>query len=416
MKLQIIMILNLLFIVFFYLLYGWAKLTHFLFAVLRKSGISLPHLLAKKNTILYLENFPVENAGYQYRAKKWADLFSAQNYDVRIKTLIEDKKLFDAFNKTRFHYLQFLLISIVKKYRYILSSVFYERVIVRRELLFYNDYGNLFLEKLLLSVHPNAILDFDDDIGAAKKEPREITNWFGKLLKEHPSKFYGSLKLYKQFIVGSHYLKSLILTHHTDLDSNRICVIPTCVDYDQYPAKKYSDKEEIVFGWIGGNGNLNLLEKIMGALDEVAKSHKIRLLIISGKTLETKVTFPVDFRPWSLDTEIEDMYRMDIGLMPLEDTRVARGKCGFKLLQYMGLGIVSVATGITINREIVDDGANSYLVAPSGNWTEVLTKVIKMNNFNQIGNNAKMKIHNYYTFTANFKIYSDYLKKLCVES
>jgi glycosyltransferase involved in cell wall biosynthesis len=409
------MVLNLFFIVFFYFLYGWVKLTQLLFVLVRIIGISLPDIFAKKNTILYLENFPVENAGYQYRAKKWADLFVAHNFDVRIKTLIEDKNKFDQFDKTRTSYLTFLLASIIKKYQYILSSIFYDRVIVRRELLFYNDYGNLFLEKMLLSIHPDAILDFDDDIGAAKKEPRVITNWFGRLLMEHSSKFYSSLKLYRQFIVGSHYLKSLVLAHHENLNPNRICVIPTCVDYDRHPAKKYAKKEEIVFGWIGGINNLYLLENILDALEEVSKSYKIRLLIISGQPLNKQTSFPIDFRPWGLNTEIEDMYRIDIGLMPLEDTIVARGKCGFKLIQYMGLGIVSIASAITINEEIVQDGIDSYLVSPKANWTSTMVKVIENKNFTQISNNAKMKINNYYTFTVNFKTYSDYLIKLCVE-
>lgn len=409
------MVLNLFFIVFFYFLYGWVKLTQLLFVLVRIIGISLPDIFAKKNTILYLENFPVENAGYQYRAKKWADLFVAHNFDVRIKTLIEDKNKFDQFDKTRTSYLTFLLASIIKKYRYILSSIFYERVIVRRELLFYNDYGNLFLEKMLLSIHPDAILDFDDDIGAAKKEPRVITNWFGRLLMEHSSKFYSSLKLYRQFIVGSHYLKSLVLAHHENLHPNRICVIPTCVDYDRHPAKNYVEKEEIVFGWIGGINNLYLVENILDALEEVSKSYKIRLLIISGQPLNKQTSFPIDFRPWGLNTEIEDIYRIDIGLMPLEDTIVSRGKCGFKLIQYMGLGIVSIASAITINEEIVQDGIDSYLVSPTANWTSTMVKVIENKNFTQISNNAKMKINNYYTFTANFKTYSDYLINLCVE-
>lgn len=415
MNLCMIMMLHFLFIVIFYSLYGWAKLTQLFIVLVRAIGISLPAIFAKKNTILYLENFPVENAGYQYRAKKWADLFVANHYEVRIKTLIEDKSLFDQIDKTRINYLKFLLTAIVKKYLYILSSIFYDRVIVRRELLFYNDYGNLFLEKLLLSIHPNAILDFDDDIGAAKREPRQITNWFGKLLMEHPSKFYGSLKLYNHFIVGSHYLKSLVLTHHKNIHPNRICVIPTCVDYDGHPAKKYEEKEEIVFGWIGGINNLYLLEEVIDAMEEVSRLYKIRLLVISGKPLNKHPSFPVDFRPWSLNTEIEDMRRIDIGLMPLEDTKVARGKCGFKLIQYMGLGIVSIASAITINKEIVADGIDSYLVAPSGNWTATMVKAIENKNFTQISNNAKMKINNYYTFTANFKPYLDYLRKLCVE-
>ncbi|MCB1023434.1 MAG: hypothetical protein KDB79_03535, partial [Acidobacteria bacterium] len=97
---------------------------------------------------------------------------------------------------------RFYLIPLFRRIWQVWSSRDYNTVIVRRELLQYNDYGNLFLERLLLKIHPNVILDFDDDISAAKKEPRKITSLFGRLMLENGSKFTDSLKLYKKFIVG----------------------------------------------------------------------------------------------------------------------------------------------------------------------------------------------------------------------
>ena len=409
------MILNILFIVSFYILYFFVRITQLIFVLFRLFHIDFPRLFSKKNSLLFIENFPIENAGYHYRAGKWANLLNEKNFTVKVKTLIENKEIFDAIGVSRFKYLIFLLFSIIKKYYIICCSIGYERVIVRRELLFYNDYGNLFMLKFLLSIHPNAILDFDDDIGAAKREPRKIDSLFGKLLQENSSKFYTSLTLYKKFIVGSHFLKDLVLSYNQKINPHDICVIPTCVDYDQYPAKIYIKKEEIVFGWIGGNTNLRLLELLLPAMERISKSYKIKLLIISGKIMNPAVSFPVENRPWSLATEIKDMYDMDIGLMPLEDSRIAKGKCGFKLLQYMGLGIVSMATAITVNNEIISDEENSYLVPPNEDWEAYFLKVIKTQNFDQIGKNAKSKIHNYYTFTANINIYSDFLKTLCAE-
>lgn len=409
------MILNIYFILVFYVFFTVVSVTRLLFQFLGLLGIQFPQLFARKKSVLFIENLPVENAGYHYRAGIWADMLREKNYIAKVKTLYENKDDFEDNHETRWRYLNFLLYAIVRKYYIVLSSVRYERVVVRRELLYYNDYGDLFMAKLMVTIHPDTILDFDDDIGAAKKEPRSITNMFGKILMEHPSKFYGSLGIYRKFIVGSQYLKELVLEHNKKITSSDICVIPTCVDYDRYEAKKYLKKDIITFGWIGGINNLFLLELLYPALEKLSKQYPIKLLIISGQDVNPAVSFPIENRKWSLATEIEDMYLMDIGLMPLPDNRISRGKCGFKLLQYMGLGIVSVASGITINKEIVDHGINSYLVEPNGDWEAVLKHVIEKDDFGQIGKNAKAKVHNCYTFTANLNKYTNFIDSLCAE-
>ena len=71
----------------------------------------------------------------------------------------------------------------------VLSCISDDTVIVRRNLLIYNDYGNLFLDKLLLSFHPNVILDFDDDLSNNLKTG-ESSSLFGKLLMENRFIFY----------------------------------------------------------------------------------------------------------------------------------------------------------------------------------------------------------------------------------
>ena len=84
---------------------------------------------------------------------------------------------------------------LLKRFPQCLTAPLYNCVVVRRELLQFNDYGDLFLERLLLALNRNVVLDFDDDIGAAKREPRPLST-FGRLLRENPTKFGDSLRLY----------------------------------------------------------------------------------------------------------------------------------------------------------------------------------------------------------------------------
>lgn len=368
-------------------------------------------------TVLYLELFFPENAGYIYRTKKWAEILIENGYKIDIKIPLTKKQSYKYFEAED---VRFYLIPMFKRTWQVLTSYKYNVVIARRELLQYNDYGNLFLEKLLLKIHPHTILDFDDDISAAKKEPREINNLFGKLMLESGAKFTDSLKLYKNFIVGSSYLKQIILSTNKNVKETSICVIPTCVDYESYSPKDYSHLNKtshINLGWIGSNENLGLLERILPHLNEINKKTPIRLLVISGREVTTEGGIEIKNIPWSYETQIENLLNIDIGLMPLEDTKVTRGKCGFKLIQYMGLGIVSVASAITINKEIIDDKISGFLIDSDKNWETVLIEVIRsQKNFVEISKSARKKIIEQYSFQANTQKYLDFIEKTFFEA
>ena len=365
--------------------------------------------LCKRNAdsgVLFLENFPIENSGYQYRAYKWKERFEKNGLRCEVWTIFPDKNDFE----TQFGNMPLLYIRAMRKrfFQCICSRKF-KTVIVRRELLQFNDYGNLFMEKFLLKIHLNVILDFDDDISAAKREPRKITNLYGRLLQENGNKFNESLRLYKRFVVGSDYLKQKVLSENKSIDDKAVLVIPTCVDYNEYPAKVYNGgASEVVLGWIGGNHNLHYLDMLIEPLNRLAVDYKLKLVVVAGHDYEQKeAKFKIENRKWSLESEKDLIRSFDIGLMPIEDNAVGRGKCGFKLLQYMGLGVVSIATDVTINGDIIEDEKNGFLVMPdNSNWYEVLKKVLSLQNkYEEIGRCAKETIQNRYSFGANIDSY-----------
>lgn len=369
-----------------------------------------PKTRRTEKTILYLENFPRENSGYQYRAAKWAELLQKEGYKVDIWTLCEDKVDFETRIKTK-PFSTFLLFALRIRLQQVLASRRFETVIVRRELLWFNDYGNLFLDKLLLKLHPNAILDFDDDIAAAKNQPKKISSLYGKFLLENGNKFNESLKLYKRFFVASNYLKNKVLQENTVISTDAVCVIPTCVDYDQYPQKVYPEKiDQFTFGWIGGDHNYAELDAIIPILNDLSNKQSFKLLVIGGKKFKRKAHFDIEFRSWSLDTEIQNLMAVDVGLMPLKESERTKGKGGFKLLQYMGLGIVSVASAITINNEIIDHGKDSYLCVNDKDWRETLLFILSNKNvLKKIGEKAREKITANYTFQAQYDNYINHL-------
>jgi glycosyltransferase involved in cell wall biosynthesis len=362
------------------------------------------------NSILYLENFPIENAGYQYRAAKWAEIMREEGFQVDIWTLYEDKKEFEKrVNQKPFS--RFLIRALIKRFKQVLASRSYDTVIVRRELLWFNDYGNLFMDKLLLSLHPNAILDFDDDISAAKNQPKVISNWYGRLLCENGNKFNDSLRLYTRFIVASNYLKTRVLSENSNIKEVAICVIPTCVDYDRYSSKNYSTKLNIfTVGWIGNDYNYELIDSIIPVLNKLSADFDFKLCIIGKTPYRAETNFEIQFVKWSLAAEVDDLLKLDIGIMPLLHDKESKGKAAFKLVQYMGLGIVSIASPVTINKEIVQNQVNSFLCNTDDEWYQVLKDIFEGKyNLTEIGAKAKNTIDSRYSFNSNKEKYINFI-------
>lgn len=361
----------------------------------------------KENSILYLAAFYPGNAGYHWRAKKWEEKLNDNGYNVTLLHALEEHEFRDYNNNPALFMFRFLH----RRFWQVIKARKYETVIVRREILIYNDYGNLFLEKLLTKLCSKRILDFDDDLAAAKKQPKAITSPYAKLMLENGNSFIESLQYYTKFSVASQYLKEYV-QKYTSIPVKNIAIIPTCVDYDQYPAKDYSKRSEVfTFGWIGGDHNYPLLRNIIPILNELANRYPFQLLVIGGNPFQADAHFPILNKKWSLETEVQDLYNIDVGLMPLKDDDRSKGKGGFKLIQYMGLGIVSVASAVTINKEIVDDKVNSFLVYSDEEWEDVFKEILSNNvDLQKMGSKAYEKVKKRYTFSGNKAKYIDFIK------
>lgn len=362
--------------------------------------------------VLFLENFPKENSGYQHRSHKWKIEFENHGIKSEVLTIFPNKSDFES----QLNDLPRMFVKTMKRRFYqCLYARNYKVVIVRRELLLFNDYGNLFMEKFLHQIHPNVILDFDDDISAAKREPRNTSTLYGKLLCENGNKFNDSLRIYKRFVVGSNYLKQKVLNENKSIKSDDILIVPTCLDYGNYPAKEYENKSNnFILGWIGGNHNLHYLDLLVEPLNRLVDEYNFKMIVVAGHDYESdRAKFKIENQQWNLAMEKDIIRSFDIGLMPIEDNAVGRGKCGFKLLQYMGLGVIGVATDVSINGEIIVDGDNGFLVkSDNSDWYEVMKKVFSFHDiYMKLGKNARKTVDGKYSYKANVYKYLAFVLK-----
>ena len=400
----------LLFIPLFWVSFIIISFLTLLFQLLQVNKIRAYFRKGQTMAVLYLEVFPSINAGYKYRSGCWVSILNEKGFKAKVASIFKLDRHIKFINQPHFLSLYFLAFC-WKRFFQCLSAFNYDLVVVRRELLIFNDYGNLFMEKFLRSINNKLVLDFDDDISASKHEPRQLS-FYGKLMLETPDKFYQSIKQYHYFMTGTKYLKDKYVPASNSIDPSRVFILPTLVNYNRYPPKKYDlNKKKLTFGWIGSPNNYLYLPMVLEPLNKLSEKYDFEFIIIAGKPFEYRTRFDLKQYQWSLKNELSLLHQIDVGVMPLHDNLISRGKSGFKLIQYMGCGIVSIASGITVINEIIDDKVDGFIVRDESEWYNVLEEVINSKSkFTQLGYKAFEKIKNNYSFDAYTEKYINFMK------
>ena len=161
--------------------------------------------------------------------------------------------------------------------------------------------------------------------------------------------------------------------------ARRVELLPTVVDLNRYSRPDRlavrPEGSNLTIGWIGSPTTAKYLQGIAGALRDLQKRHNVRVLLIGAGDVALNGV-ATEVRPWSEEREIADLHDMDIGVMPLVDTPWERGKCGYKLIQYMACGTPVVASPVGVNIDIVTPGLNGYLAETEADWVETLEALI----------------------------------------
>ena len=153
--------------------------------------------------------------------------------------------------------------------------------------------------------------------------------------------------------------------------SARIEVLPTVVDVSRYPAATSKRNDDFVIGWIGSQTTSRYLMLLHDVLRQATGWERTSLRLVGSGELPLPGV-AADVMDWSEPSEVEAIQSFSVGIMPLQDDPWTRGKCGYKLIQYMACGLPVVASPVGVNCEIVDHGRNGYLAANEGEWLRAL--------------------------------------------
>ncbi len=164
---------------------------------------------------------------------------------------------------------------------------------------------------------------------------------------------------------GNQFLKSYALNFN-----RRAEFIPTVVDMERYSRRSRICSDIFTVGWIGSPSTAPYLKEIESPLRLFAREGKVRLVVIGGASPKVEGVEVVEL-PWSADTEIELINSFDVGIMPLTNDDWARGKCAFKIIQYLACGIPVIATDIGANRSVVTSECG-FLASSAEDWLSAL--------------------------------------------
>ena len=150
--------------------------------------------------------------------------------------------------------------------------------------------------------------------------------------------------------------------------AQRVEIVPTVVDLRRYVVRDAARADgPFTVGWIGTPQTAHFLLEIAEALKRFNDSCDVRYVFV-GCPAGLNLGVEYEARPWLESTEVADLRSFDVGVMPLVDAPFERGKCGYKLIQYMACAVPVIASPVGVNRQIVTPAMTGYLATTQDEW------------------------------------------------
>lgn len=320
--------------------------------------------------LLFLTPNPIESASERYRIHQFVPYLEHAGFECKIRPFA-DRELFQAVQTSRMSSQLFHApFSSLRRAVDVYTAPRYDMVVIHREAF---PFFCPRVERMVLRRHSRVVFSLDDAIYAGhrdtpnKKYPLIYKLKYGPGVNEVLAKS-------AHVIAGSR-----TLAEHARQFNPQVSVIPTVVDTNRYAYRAPSAPvEPVMIGWMGTRSTSPYLFDIAAVLRQLGEvfREKIGFRMYGDPQLQLPVP-NCEARPFSLESELDDLRSIDIGIMPLPDNEWTRGKCAFKAIQYMALGIPTVSSPVGMASEIIKHNVNGLLASTSGDWFEALARLIR---------------------------------------
>lgn len=313
--------------------------------------------------VLFLPKYDQKAASFRYRFQQYFPILEAAGIDYTVAPLFDDAYLTQKFERGRAA-ANGIFMAFLRRLKVMLSVKQYDLVVIHYEIL---PYVPPVLEWYLKRRGIRYVFDYDDAIFHHYDQHK---NPLVRLLLGNKIKSVARNACF--VMAGCEYLKQ-----HAEPANPRVKVIPTVIDIERYSRVRSPatpDSQPFRVGWIGSPSTTEYLRVAYPALKEFSRRNDLVLTLVGARRIALEGVC-VEYVDWDEAVEIEEMLKWDVGIMPLPDTPWTRGKCGFKLIQYMACGLPVIASPVGVNVEIVDPGGNGFLCQSDREWLEALTQL-----------------------------------------
>jgi len=346
--------------------------------------------------ILFLIPYPLEQAPSQrFRFEQYFQMLQEAGYLIQVKSFLNHEH-------THFFHPGKTLLKI-----YLTAAGFWNRTIVLFTLINIDfvfihreasPVGAPIFEWIIAKIWKKKIIyDFDDAIWLTdRKDESGLVRLF-----KWRQKVKSICRLSYKVSCGNDYLKQYAKNYNS-----RVFYNPTTIDCDQRHNPELfrvsKNTNQIVIGWTGSHSTLKYLIVLEPVLRKILNQFPFVSILIIADQPPPIILERLSFIKWNAHTEIEDLLKMDIGIMPLPDDEWAKGKCGFKALQYMALKIPAVVSPVGVNPTIINHGLNGYLASGDLEWYDYLSKLISDSTLRlKMGAAGRQKVTESYSVTSN---------------
>jgi glycosyltransferase involved in cell wall biosynthesis len=311
-----------------------------------------------------LTRFGDQGASSRMRAFQYLPILRDAGIDVRLIPLFENSDLGRRYERGSYGFRR-LIQRYFSRYRIVRSDPS-ELLWIEKELL---PWIPASFEKWMIGGR-SYIMDFDDAVFHNYDQHR-----IALVRKGLGKKIDALMKNAHVVMAGNEYLAG----RARSAGCQRVDIIPTVIDLKKYPSPNSDSSNDqrnkkVVIGWIGSPYTTRYLELLRQPLQRLAKSRDIQFRVIGGRP----VSFPhvdVKMLNWEESKEAEMLREFDVGVMPLPDTPFERGKCGYKLIQYMACGKPVIGSPVGVNNKIVTSG-KGFLCETENEWYEAMLRLV----------------------------------------